>query len=121
MFAASCFINVDMSPDTAMDQLILPQLLRAAGQPFATIPLTQLSVVGLTRRDTADFGGHHQRDAQPRRLGRHRHAVDRRAVPRAGAFLDHRRGATQNSLKVQDRLQALSAMFAGRGPIQRMP
>ena len=31
MFAASCFINVDMSPDTAMDQLILPQLLRAAG------------------------------------------------------------------------------------------
>ena len=43
-----------MSPDTAMDQLILPQLLRAAGQPFATIPLTQLSVVGLTRRDTAD-------------------------------------------------------------------
>ena len=57
LFAASCFINVDMSPDTAMDQLMLPQLMRAAGQPLATIPLTQLSVVGLTRRDTADSAG----------------------------------------------------------------
>ena len=116
LFAVSCFINVDMSPDTAMDQLMLPQLLRAAGQPFATIPLTQLSVVGLTRRDTADFGRHHQRDAQSRRLDRHRHAVDRRADPRAGAFLDHRRGdEPQNSLRLQERLQSLGAMFAGHG------
>ena len=54
LFALRCFIKVEMSPDTAMDQLILPQLPRAAGQPFVTIPLTQLSVVGLTRHDTAD-------------------------------------------------------------------
>jgi len=57
MFAGSCFINVDMSPDTAMDQLMLPQLLRAAGQPLATIPLTQLSMVGLSRHDAADSAG----------------------------------------------------------------
>jgi DHA2 family multidrug resistance protein len=57
LFAASCFVNVSMTPDTGMDQLIFPQLLRAAGQPLATIPLTQLSVVGLSRRDTADSAG----------------------------------------------------------------
>jgi len=37
-----------------MDQLILPQLLRAAGQPLFSIPLSQLSTAGLPPRDTAD-------------------------------------------------------------------
>ena len=87
LFAVSCFINVDMSPDTAMDQLMLPQLLRAAGQPLGDHPADP-ALGG--RPDAARhrrFGRHHQRDAQSRRLGRHRHAVDRGAGPRAGAFL----------------------------------
>ena len=54
LFAASCFINVDLTHDVGMDQLILPQLLRAAGQPLFTIPLSQLSTAGLAPRDTAD-------------------------------------------------------------------
>ena len=54
LFASSCFINVDLTHDVGMDQLILPQLLRAAGQPLFTIPLSQLSTAGLAPRDTAD-------------------------------------------------------------------
>jgi MFS transporter, DHA2 family, multidrug resistance protein len=37
-----------------MDQLIVPQLLRAAGQPLFAIPLSQLSTANLAPRDTAD-------------------------------------------------------------------
>jgi DHA2 family multidrug resistance protein len=54
LFAASCFVNVALSHDVGMDQLILPQLLRAAGQPLFTIPLSQMSTAGLGPRDTAD-------------------------------------------------------------------
>jgi DHA2 family multidrug resistance protein len=115
MFAASCFINVDMSPDTAMDQLILPQLLRAAGQPFATIPLTQLSVVGLTRRDTADSAAI---TSVMRNLGA---SVGIAMLSTVVQFREQVHFSTiaealsQNSLKLQDRLQSLSAMFAERG------
>jgi DHA2 family multidrug resistance protein len=115
MFAASCFINVDMTPDTGMDQLVFPQLLRAAGQPLATIPLTQLSVVGLSRRDTADSAGI---TSVMRNLGasigiamlstmvQMREAVHFSVIAEA---------LTQNSLEVQDRLHALGGFFAGRG------
>ena len=51
LFAASCFINVNLTHDVGMDQLILPQLLRAAGQPLFSIPLSQLATAGLPPRD----------------------------------------------------------------------
>jgi MFS transporter, DHA2 family, multidrug resistance protein len=54
LFASSYFINVNLTHDVGMDQLILPQLLRAAGQPLFSIPLTQLATAGLAPRDTAD-------------------------------------------------------------------
>jgi DHA2 family multidrug resistance protein len=54
LFAWSCFLNVNLTHDVGMDQLILPQLLRAAGQPLFAIPLAQLSTAGLPPRDTAD-------------------------------------------------------------------
>lgn len=54
LFAASCFINVNLTHDVGMNELILPQLLRAAGQPLFAIPLSQLSTAGLPPRDTAD-------------------------------------------------------------------
>ncbi|MDX7951322.1 MDR family MFS transporter [Lichenihabitans sp. Uapishka_5] len=54
LFAASCFINVGLTHDVGMNQLILPQLLRAAGQPLFTVPLSQMSTAGLAPRDTAD-------------------------------------------------------------------
>ncbi|MBS0547329.1 MAG: DHA2 family efflux MFS transporter permease subunit [Proteobacteria bacterium] len=115
MFAASCFINVEMSPDTAMDQLILPQLLRAAGQPFATIPLTQLSVVGLTRRDTADSAAI---TSVMRNLGASIGIAMLSTVVQAREqvhFSTIAEALSQNSLKVQDRLQGLTTMFIERG------
>lgn len=54
LFAASCFINVNLTHDVGASELILPQLLRAAGQPLFSIPLSQLSTAGLPPRDTAD-------------------------------------------------------------------
>ena len=54
LFATSCFINVNLTHDVGMNELILPQLLRAAGQPLFSIPLSQLSTFGLAPRDTAD-------------------------------------------------------------------
>ena len=54
LFAYSCYLNVNLTHDVGMDQLILPQLLRAAGQPLFSIPLSQLSTAGLPPRDTAD-------------------------------------------------------------------
>ena len=54
LFAYSCWLNVNLTHDVGMDQLILPQLLRAAGQPLFSIPLSQLSTAGLPPRDTAD-------------------------------------------------------------------
>jgi DHA2 family multidrug resistance protein len=115
LFAASCFINVDMSPDTAMDQLLLPQLMRAAGQPLATIPLTQLSVVGLTRRDTADSAGI---TSVMRNLGASIGIAMLSTVVQIREqvhFSVIAEAMSQNSLKLQERLGGLAATFAARG------
>ncbi len=122
LFAASCFINVDMSPDTAMDQLMLPQLMRAAGQPLATIPLTQLSVVGLTRRDTADSAGI---TSVMRNLGASigiANAVDRGAGARAGPFFGDRRGAdSEQPAPCRSACRPLSRCSSARAPISPPP
>src|SRR5262249_44499917 len=109
------FINVEMSPDTAMDQLIFPQLLRAAGQPLATIPLTQLSVVGLTRRDTADSAAI---TSVMRNLGA---SVGIAMLSTVVQFREQMHfsviaeALTENSLKLRERLAGLTAMFANKG------
>jgi len=54
LFIASCWINVGLTHDVGVDQLIFPQLLRAVGQPLFTIPLSLISTAGLAPRDTAD-------------------------------------------------------------------
>ncbi|MBV8393526.1 MAG: DHA2 family efflux MFS transporter permease subunit [Alphaproteobacteria bacterium] len=115
MFAASCFINVEMSPDTAMDQLILPQLLRAAGQPFATIPLTQLSMVGLTRADTTDSAAI---TSVMRNLGA---SVGIAMLSTIVQFREQEHfstiaeAVTQNGVRLQERLHDLAGVFASRG------
>ena len=111
----SCFINVDMSPDTAMDQLMLPQLLRAAGQPLATIPLTQLSVGRLdaARHRRARPASHMMRNlgasigiAMLSTVVQIREQVHFSVIAEA---------MSQNSLKLQERLGGLAAMFAADG------
>ena len=54
LFAVSCFINTLLTQDVGMQQLILPQVLRAIGQPLFAVPLSQLATAGLPPRDTAD-------------------------------------------------------------------
>ncbi len=54
LFVASCFINTALTQDVGMQQLILPQVLRAIGQPLFAVPLSQLATAGLPPRDTAD-------------------------------------------------------------------
>ena len=54
LFAVSCFINTALTQDVGMQQLILPQVLRAIGQPLFAVPLSQLATAGLPPRDTAD-------------------------------------------------------------------
>jgi MFS transporter, DHA2 family, multidrug resistance protein len=54
LFIASCWMNVELTHDVGMDQLIAPQLLRAIGQPLFAIPLSLLATAGLSPRDTAD-------------------------------------------------------------------
>ena len=43
LFAASNLMNADMTHDTALPQLIVPQLVRALGQPFIIVPLSALA------------------------------------------------------------------------------
>src|SRR5580658_672613 len=47
MFASSCFMNAYLGPDTAGDQLRLPLLVRAIGQPFIFPPLSAAAAAGL--------------------------------------------------------------------------
>lgn len=49
LFALSNYMNAYMSHDTAGEQLRLPQLVRALGQPFIIVPLTSLATGTLKR------------------------------------------------------------------------
>ena len=73
IFAASCFLNADLTP-TAGSTLILPQVLRAIGLPLFAIPL-QIRPPAW-RRATAPMHPPYQYLPQSRRLDRHRRAVD---------------------------------------------
>ena len=92
-----------------MHELILPQVLRAAGQPLFAIPLSQLSTAGLPPRDTADASA---LSNMMRNLGGSlgiallSTVIARREVMHFSAIAE---AMTANSLKVQERLQALIA------------
>jgi len=115
LFAVSCFINGDLTHDSAAPQLILPQILRAFGQPLVTIPLTQLSIVGLSPRNTADALG---LTNVLRNLGASigtamlSTAVQQREHFHFSVVADH---LTQNNLRLHERLGTLTAAFGGEG------
>lgn len=108
-FIASCWINVGLSHDVGMDQLILPQLLRAIGQPLFSIPLNQLSTVGLAPRDTADASA---LSNMMRNLGGSigiallSTMVERREAFHFSALAE---AITVNATRTQERLAALAA------------
>lgn len=113
-FIASCWINVGLTHDVGADQLILPQLMRAVGQPLFTIPLSQLSTVGLAPRDTADASA---LSNMMRNLG------GSIGIAMLSTMIDRREhfhfsmlaeAITVNATRTQDRLAALAAGMHAR-------
>ncbi|HEX2885608.1 MDR family MFS transporter [Vineibacter terrae] len=47
LFAASNFMNVDMTGNTAADQLLLPNIVRAVGQALVFAPLSAIATAGI--------------------------------------------------------------------------
>ena len=52
MFAASCFMNVNLGPDESGPQLLLPNLIRAVGQACVFSPISLIATAGIARKDT---------------------------------------------------------------------
>jgi MFS transporter, DHA2 family, multidrug resistance protein len=51
LFALSCFLNLEITPDYAGDQLFVPNLVRAVGQALVLTPLSALATVGIEREN----------------------------------------------------------------------
>ncbi|HVE16679.1 MAG TPA: DHA2 family efflux MFS transporter permease subunit [Chthoniobacterales bacterium] len=54
LFAISCLMNTVMDYNTARDQLITANIVRAFGQPFTIVPITALATAMLTREQAGD-------------------------------------------------------------------
>ncbi len=51
LFALSCFMNLEITPDYAGDQLFAPNLVRALGQALVLTPLSALATGGIEREN----------------------------------------------------------------------
>lgn len=52
LFAASNFMNIDMTSDYAADQLLLPNIVRAIGQALLLAPLSAIAIAGIEKVNT---------------------------------------------------------------------
>ena len=57
IFAYSCFMNIEMSPDYAGDQLWIPNIVRAIGQAMVLTPLTSVTTSEIAPQDAAAASG----------------------------------------------------------------
>jgi DHA2 family multidrug resistance protein len=57
IFAASCFMNIAMSPDYAGDQLWVPNIVRAIGQAMVLTPLTSVITGDIAPQDVPAASG----------------------------------------------------------------
>src|SRR4051812_48099857 len=57
IFAASCFMNVTLSLDTAGDQFFLPNVVRAIGQALVLTPITAITTAGIAPSDAGAASG----------------------------------------------------------------
>ena len=51
LFAASCFLNINMDHNYSGPQLLVPNLVRAAGQALVMTPLSSLATAGIEREN----------------------------------------------------------------------
>ena len=57
IFAASCFMNTILSPDTSGDQFWVPNIVRAIGQALVLTPISTITTAGIAARDAAAASG----------------------------------------------------------------
>jgi DHA2 family multidrug resistance protein len=57
VFALSCFMNLDMDTDYAAPQLLMPNIVRAAGQALAMTPLSAIAMVGINPAEAGAASG----------------------------------------------------------------
>ncbi len=57
IFAASCFMNITLSPDTAGDQFWLPNIVRAVGQALVLTPISAITTAGIAASEAAAASG----------------------------------------------------------------
>ena len=57
LFAASCFMNVNLSLDNSGDQFFLPNIVRAIGQAFVITPLAAITTGGIAPKDAGAASG----------------------------------------------------------------
>jgi MFS transporter, DHA2 family, multidrug resistance protein len=52
LFGGSCLMNAYMDASTGYDQLLISQIVRAAGQPFVMLTLSNFAMNGISPKDT---------------------------------------------------------------------
>jgi DHA2 family multidrug resistance protein len=57
IFAASCFMNLQMDSNYAAPQLFVPDLIRAIGQSLVITPLASIAMVGITAQEAGGASG----------------------------------------------------------------
>jgi DHA2 family multidrug resistance protein len=57
IFAVSCFMNVTLSPDSAGDQLFIPNIVRAVGQALVLTPITAITTAGISPAEAGAASG----------------------------------------------------------------
>ena len=57
LFAASSFMNITLSPDVAGDQLLIPNIVRAAGQALMLAPISAITTAGISPSDAGSASG----------------------------------------------------------------
>lgn len=115
LFAFSCYMNTSMSYNTAGDQLMIANIVRAFGQPFTIVPVTALATATLARRDAAD--GSAIFNIFRNVGGSFGIAILSTVITRREQFHDFRIGETITAYDpaTQARVQLLSERFAGDG------
>ena len=57
VFAASCFMNVNLSLDSGGDQFFIPNIVRAIGQALVLTPLSTITTAGIAPAEAAAASG----------------------------------------------------------------
>jgi MFS transporter, DHA2 family, multidrug resistance protein len=57
IFAASCFMNVTLSADSAGDQFLIPNIVRAIGQALVLTPISTITTAGIAPSEAGAASG----------------------------------------------------------------